>query len=164
MNTRIFRAQAPAWFLAIAMFLSGCDSVLPQRLHNMQFVQNRDFKEDEATVYNASEAALESMDYALVRGSRAGGNLEMAARVQPGSALRARQRRAVIEIMPLEGGGCSLRIAFWESSEDQSASGTVTANNQLLRSGTIYDVFWDHLTGKLSEAGAPPAADDQPKS
>lgn len=154
MNTRFLRALGPVWCIAFAMFAGGCDSILPQSLDKMKFVQTHEFPEDEVAVHAASQAALEGMNYVLVRGSRAGGTLEMASRVQPGSALQVRQRRAVLEITPGEGGGCSLRIAFWEASEDVSAGGTITATNRLLREGTIYQVFWDHLAEKLSESAA----------
>ena len=158
MNTRFFRALGSTWCSVVVLFFAGCDSILPQSLDKMKFVQTHEFPEDEETVHAASQSALEAMNYVVVRGSRAGGTLEMASRVQPGSALQVRQRRAVLEITPVEGGGCSLRIAFWEASEDKSAGGTVTATNRLLREGTIYQVFWDHLAEKLSESAAENAA------
>jgi hypothetical protein len=161
MNIPVSRAIGSIWCLALAAFVGGCESIMPQGLHDVQFVQHREFQEDEATIYAASQAALEAMNYVLVRGSRAAGTLEMASHVQPGSALRARQRRAVIEIASEPGGGCTLRIGFWEVSEDESASGTVTPNNRLLRDGMVYQVFWDHLTEKLSES-KPAAAEAAP--
>jgi hypothetical protein len=135
----------------------GCGSISPARLHDIQFVQERDFRGDEFATYNACRAALEAMSYSFVRGSRAAGTLEMTSRVQPGSALLARQRRAVLEIKPLDGGGCVVRIGFWEASEDTSPAGTVTASNRLLRSGVIYDAFWERLATQINLPAASPA-------
>lgn len=142
--------------LLLGAFAGGCGSMPTFELPSMPTGQKRMFQEDTGAMYDASRAVLEEMNYAIVRGSRAAGKLEMAARVQPSATLRARQRRAELEFKDLDSGETELNLEFWEASEDESAAGTVTPTNRLLRDGTLYQVFWDRLAEKLGHGAAAP--------
>ena len=156
MNVSVSRAVGAVFPLALALFAGGCDSIsMPQfGLPDMKYAQTKSYPEDEVTVYAAAQTALDSMNYTLVRGSRATGKFEMASRVLPGSALNVRQRRAVVEVGPGESGDTDLKITFWEATEDESAGGTVTATNRILREESLYQAFWERLAEKLADAAA----------
>lgn len=149
------RAVGALFSVALGVFAGGCGSMAPIEMPSFSYAQERTFEKDADAVFDASQAALTDMNYKLVRGSRASGKLEMAAGVNPGSALRARQRNVEIVITPLAPGECELKLVFREASEDISPGGTVTATNQIIREGTLYQVFWERLAEKL---GLPPPA------
>lgn len=146
--------------LSLGVFAGGCDSIsMPSMsVPNSKPIQARSFRYEPDVVYAASQAALEAMNYTLVRGSRASGKLEMASRVLPGSALLARQRQVKITVVELDNGDSDLQIAIWESSEDESAGGTRTATNRQVRDEAAYDVFWSRLDEQLKLLPAAGAA------
>ncbi len=157
MNRPLARFLGGITCLAFAVLFGGCESVeMPSfSLPNTDAVQRRTLKRDADEVYAASRAALEAMDYTFVRGSRASGKLEMASRVLPGSALRARQRDVKITVVELDSGDAEVRVAIWETTEDESAAGTVTPTNRLVHDTSPYDVFWSRLDDQLRKS--PPA-------
>ena len=160
MISRFPRSFAVALCLVVGALGAGCGALSTFELPNMRTVQTRTFKETSAQVYDASRAALEAMNYTFLRGSRADGRLVMQSRVQPSATLRPRQRHADITIKSLDTGETELGLAFWEASEDESAGGTVTATNRILRDSMVYQVFWEHLAEALGHPPpAPPAGE-----
>ena len=151
------RVLLPLLCLSLGALVAGCGSVtLPSlSLPNSKPVQTREFSDDRDVVYDASRAALEAMNYTYVRGSRAAGELEMASRVLPGSALLARQRQVEVEVAELDDGDTEVRVSIWESSEDESAGGTRTVTNRRIRDEEAYSVFWTRLEARLN--AAPPS-------
>jgi hypothetical protein len=128
----------------------------PVDLPDFNYSQTRTLPKDPDTVFDAAQAVLAEMNYKLVRGSRATGRLEMAAGVNPGSALRARQRNVEVSVEELDSGDSVIRTVFREATEDESPGGTVTATNRIIRDGTLYQVFWERLATKLGLSAAAP--------
>jgi hypothetical protein len=156
MNPCYLRAVGASFCVAIGLFAGGCGSMSSIDLPDFNYSQNRTFPKDPDTVFDASQAALTEMNYKLVRGSRAGGKLEMAAGINPGSALRARQRNVEVTVEELDSGDSVVRVVFREAGEDISPGGTVTATNHVIREGTLYQVFWERLATKLGLSAAAP--------
>lgn len=152
------RAAGALLCIALGVFAGGCGSMSSIDLPNLNYSQTRAFEKDADMLFDACQATLGDMNYFLVRGSRAGGKLEMASRVQPGSALRARQRNVEIEITSIDVGESEMKIVFKEASQDESAAGTVTTTNRVIRDGTLYQVFWERLAEKLGLPPPPPQA------
>jgi len=151
MKNPFSRAQGAVLCVALGLLAGGCDSVsLPSMsMPNSKPVQTRTLPFEPDVIYAASRSALEAMNYTFVRGSRTSGKLEMASRVLPGSALLVRQRQVKLTVVELDNGDTELQVTIWESSEDESPGGTVTATNRQVRDEAAYDVFWSRLDDQL---------------
>lgn len=166
MNMSFSRALGAGLLLVLGLLAGGCDAItMPSlSLPNTDSVESRRFSDPPEKLYNASRAALEAMNYTFVRGSRASGKLEMASRVLPGSALLTRQRQVRVSIEELEGGQSEVHVAILETSEDESAGGTRTATNRVVRDSTAYGAFWTRLDEQLkiadAQAGSAAQAED----
>jgi hypothetical protein len=150
------RALGALFCFMAALVVAGCGTMSTLDLPDLNYSQTRTFPKDTDTVFDASQATLTDMSYKLVRGSRASGKLEMAAGVNPGSALRARQRNVELSVEELDSGDSVVKVVFREASEDESPGGTVTATNRVIRDSTLYQVFWERLASKLGLSAAAP--------